>query len=67
MVNARSTVMFRVWFRFRVKAGANSRASVIFRLGLGVGMRLGLGLLLGFCLGFRLGLSLVLVLVLYFC
>ena len=35
MVNARSRVRFRVWFRVRVRVGVYSRASVSFRLGLG--------------------------------
>ena len=30
MVNARSRVRFRVWFRVRVRAGPNSRVSVSF-------------------------------------
>ena len=32
-MNVRSRVRFRVWFRVRVRAGANSRVSVSFSLG----------------------------------
>ena len=64
MVNAKSWVRFRVWFRVRVKVGAFSRACVSFRLGLWVGLGLGLGLGLELCLGLGLGLRLWFVLVL---
>ena len=33
MVNARSSVRFRVWFRVRVRAGANSRLVLVLGLG----------------------------------
>ena len=64
MVNARSSVMFRVCLRDRVRAGGKYSASVSFWLGLWVGLELGLGL--GLCLGLGLGLRLGLVLVLGF-
>ena len=52
MVNARTRVRFRVWFRCMVRAGAISWYCVSFRLGIGVGLGLGLGLGLGVGFGF---------------